>query len=75
MRLYGGHFGCRHFFCFSKKQKKVFSNSPSVKTRQARQEERNSSMYTHTINNKVVRVNDDEIGNLTAEGHTITLSH
>ena len=28
----------------------------------------------HTINNKVVRVNDDEIGNLTAEGH-ITLSH
>ena len=30
--------------------------------------------HTHTINNKVVRVNDDEIGNLTAEGH-ITLSH
>lgn len=32
------------------------------------------AVVVHTINNKVVRVNDDEIGNLTAEGH-ITLSH
>ena len=74
MRLYGGHFGCRHFFFVLKKnKKKVFSNSPSVKTRQARGEIVVCT-HTHTINNKVVRVNDDEIGNLTAEGH-ITLSH
>ena len=61
----------KDFFCFSKNKKYLaivhkFQNQAG--------KARGEIAVVHTINNKVVRVNDDEIGNLTAEGH-ITLSH
>ena len=58
---------------FFKKQKKYLAIVHKFQN-QAGKARGEIAVVVHTINNKVVRVNDDEIGNLTAEGH-ITLSH